>query len=510
MLQPKKMKQKTAQPDGENPSYKIVLHTLSILLIALSFYHLSAYLFVALSRMSYPYGLEWIEGSVLEHAQRILQGRPIYVEPGLGFIPYLYTPLYYYMSALVLLLAGKGFFALRLLSFLASVGSALVILQFVKTETKSLFCALLSAGFFFATYQMCGAWFDLARVDSLFLFLMLLSLYLLKSKESIFAFCAAGVFSFLAFMTKQSALPIIGFVSCYLFLFHRWKGLYYFGSAMSLICASVLILYQRTSGWFWYYCFDMPSQHPFTQTNHDFFVSLLLKNIPISLAFIPCIFAIFALKKNRKQLGFFSLVLASSFTVSWSSYLRAGGYINTVMPLNAILAIMLGVGFHAMKSSLVSSHSKNAKLFIPAVLALLVCQFTWLIYNPMKNIPTKADRSAGDRLLNIVQKFEGDVYIPSHDYLAVMGGKESFAHTAPWLDIIRTHDTRLKEKIIREFTEAVDSRQFDAIILDTDRYPLLPVIEKTYKYSGSIFSNDDFYPLTGVRTRPDLIYLPID
>ena len=48
----------------------------------------------------YPYDLEWMEGGMLHHAQRIHGGLGIYVAPSIEFIPYLYTPLYPSLLAL--------------------------------------------------------------------------------------------------------------------------------------------------------------------------------------------------------------------------------------------------------------------------------------------------------------------------------------------------------------------------------------------------------------------------
>ena len=45
-------------------------------------------------RFGYPYDLEWMEGGLLQHAQRISDNQGIYVPPSVDFIPYLYTPLY--------------------------------------------------------------------------------------------------------------------------------------------------------------------------------------------------------------------------------------------------------------------------------------------------------------------------------------------------------------------------------------------------------------------------------
>ena len=45
-------------------------------------------------RLSYPYDLEWMEGGMLLHADRVMQAEPLYVLPSADFIPFIYTPLY--------------------------------------------------------------------------------------------------------------------------------------------------------------------------------------------------------------------------------------------------------------------------------------------------------------------------------------------------------------------------------------------------------------------------------
>ncbi|WP_322487719.1 hypothetical protein [Chloroflexus sp.] len=54
------------------------------------------FLWVALSRLSYPFAIEWLEGNSFLHVLRVLQGQPLYVAPSYDFIPMIYTPLYYY------------------------------------------------------------------------------------------------------------------------------------------------------------------------------------------------------------------------------------------------------------------------------------------------------------------------------------------------------------------------------------------------------------------------------
>jgi uncharacterized membrane protein YphA (DoxX/SURF4 family) len=80
-------------------------------------------------RATFPLDLEWMEGGVLLHAQRIAQGKGIYVEPSLDFIPFLYTPLYPALLALLSFILPLGYLLGRLVSIAAfAVALALVVI----------------------------------------------------------------------------------------------------------------------------------------------------------------------------------------------------------------------------------------------------------------------------------------------------------------------------------------------------------------------------------------------
>ena len=57
----------------------------------------TAYLVVvawlAWQRIPYAYELEWMEGGCVDAVQRILDGKSIYPEPSVEFIPFLYRDL---------------------------------------------------------------------------------------------------------------------------------------------------------------------------------------------------------------------------------------------------------------------------------------------------------------------------------------------------------------------------------------------------------------------------------
>src|SRR5262245_34727973 len=59
------------------------------------------FLYVVLRRLAFPYELEWMTGSVMDHVERVREGQPLYAPPTADWIPYLYPPLYYWLAALL-------------------------------------------------------------------------------------------------------------------------------------------------------------------------------------------------------------------------------------------------------------------------------------------------------------------------------------------------------------------------------------------------------------------------
>ena len=95
--------------------------TLKWLTISFALYYIIMFIVIAVSRLTFPFDVEWMEGGMVEHVFRILNSQPIYTVPSLEFIPYIYTPLYFYLSSWVSELTGIGFFPLRLVSFISTL-----------------------------------------------------------------------------------------------------------------------------------------------------------------------------------------------------------------------------------------------------------------------------------------------------------------------------------------------------------------------------------------------------
>ena len=91
----------------------------------------AVYLYVALHRIGYPYELEWLEGGAVEIVRRVAEGQAIYVQPSVHYVPYPYTPLYFWVSGALAHVTGVGFLPLRLVSLLSSLGCCAVLIRIV-------------------------------------------------------------------------------------------------------------------------------------------------------------------------------------------------------------------------------------------------------------------------------------------------------------------------------------------------------------------------------------------
>src|SRR5690606_13011645 len=131
------------------------------------------------ARLSYKGELEWMEGGILGHVLRVTKGQSLYVEPTVEFTPYIYTPFYYWLCAGLGQIFGLSVSLLRAVSLFSFFGSAALIILFVRRTYGSYLPGVIGAGLFAATFRLGGAWFDIARGDSLVVMLLLLTATLL-------------------------------------------------------------------------------------------------------------------------------------------------------------------------------------------------------------------------------------------------------------------------------------------------------------------------------------------
>jgi 4-amino-4-deoxy-L-arabinose transferase-like glycosyltransferase len=219
------------------------------------------FMVIAWLRMQYPFELEWMEGAIVDHVRRITAGLPVYVQPSLDLIPFIYTPVYYYVSALASTIFGEGFLPLRLVSLLSTVANFSLIFVLIRRETRETVYALVGVGLFAASYRVCGAWFDIGRVDSLALLFVLTSVFVLRNGQTRRDLIVAGVLLAVAYLTKQSCLIIGITLGLYFVYDFRWKALWYIGALAITIVGTTILCDAYTDEWFSYYVYELPKNH---------------------------------------------------------------------------------------------------------------------------------------------------------------------------------------------------------------------------------------------------------
>ncbi len=474
-------------------------------------------LFIGLAcvRMQYPYELEWMEGGCIQQVQRVLDGEQLYTEPSLEYTAFIYTPLYFWVSAGATKLFGPGFFALRLVSFLSTLGCVAVIALFVRRETKSWYCGMLAGGLYTATFTLTGGWLDIARSDPLFILLLLGAIYFLRSGGGLLTSAAAAILMALSFLAKQTALVVAVPLIVYTLLSVRTqpKRLLFPVLFVLFVLASTYKLDAATEGWFSFYIFELPRMHSFLpEKTIRFWLFDVGQPLSVALALSLTYIGLQLRKRTLDDFLFYFMLLGGMVGAAWFSRMHDGGYNNVVMPAYALLAILFGTGVHALtdrgEDAPANVLGVDGSLFGTAVALLCLIQFVTLSYDPRTQLPTKGDVDAAKQWSGIVEAFDGDVLVPYHGELASRSGKLFCGQGMSLNDVLRMGDCEIQRKLESEISTAIISGRYDAIILDEPWCWFMDEIEQAYEFRGSVFNrNDVFWPVSGVRLRPEFLYV---
>jgi len=429
--------------------------------------YISLYLLLAFLRMNVPYDLERLEGSFLEQVGRVLHGQPMFTAPALAYVPMVYTPVYFYVSALAVKLMGFGFTPLRLVSILSSLGCFVVLYRFVQRESSSHYFALVAAGLFAATVRETGDWFELARPDSLYIFLLVLSAYLLRWKRGAAWLVLAGCLAGLSFLTKQTALLVILPLLAYALTLGLRAFAAYAGTAALLAGGVIALLHVASGGWSTFYLFTLTSSF-LTSKGHIvlFWINDIFRVLPIAVAFAVLYFLDAAWSEDRRPAWFHLCFGAGMVGASWAYSLNWGAYLNGRLPAYFFLSLAMGLGAWKGVEMLRAHSGDRAAVGRAVVFAALLIQFCVLPYDPRLVIPHRQDRELRRELAARVAQIPGPVWVPNHSYLSAAAGKESFAQILNLCTVLVAGDPQKVAPLRRELHDALRQRRFRAIIQD--------------------------------------------
>jgi hypothetical protein len=426
------------------------------------------FLYTALRRVNYPFSFDQVEGGMVTSVWRIARGYPLYVKPSQDFVPYLYAPLYFYLAAALTKVVGAGYAALRIVSILGTLGCFAVIYAIVYSETKSRLAAIAGAGLYAACYIPLQTWFDIGRVDSLFVFLLLLAIYCTRRAPILIAV----VVWLVAFQVKQTILPVAILVLCADWQRPRRMAI----GLVTLIAgigASILAMNHLTGGWYSFYLFGTAKGLAWilrpavlyipTDLLHPFGLGLMI--LLACLVFAPP-----RLRGGRTQ--YFLFVSFSIYASIWYLRAHAGSSANTLMPAYAWTAVLFGIAVGRLGHWLNALDSPQKMIFRILLLTAATVQIIGFIYNPGGFDPSIAQRDMRQTFEKQLASLPGDVYVINHSYDAILAGKQPHAVIDAFGIIQDSPPSPLRTAYLADFQRAVDSHVYSGFVLDgtADQY----------------------------------------
>lgn len=450
--------------------------------------------------MVYPYELEWLEGVSVDHLERLVEGTPMYVSPTLDWVPFSYPPLYYLAAWPLALLSGVGFTPLRLVSACASLCTILLLAWLVRRETGCGAAGLATAGLYAATFRIAGAWFDMARVDALFVMLVVLALALVRGGRGPGSAVAAGLALALAVWTKQTALALLPAL-CLAALDRPVRGVALGATAVTALAAAAWWMHTVSNGWFTYYALLLPRKHYQYGCAPEFWKLDVWGPLPVSCVLAVLVLCGLALARRWAAVAH-ALVAGALLGSSWISRAHCGGYDNVLMPGHVALVLLSGLalGF--------APRVPRAGLLL-GLLAWsgLAGQLVLLRYDVAAQVPSKRDLAAGNDLVLRIAETPGSVWVFHHTRYATQAGKARLAHWMAVCDVLRDPDPGAREKLGEQLAAAVQWKRFGAVITDDEYFP--GPLAAYYEKSGPLFTEPNvLWPVTGFRTRPTWIWRP--
>jgi hypothetical protein len=475
------------------------------LVLGLGAGHLALFAFTTLRRLRYPFSLEWMESGSYDSLARLLEGRPLYDRPTLEFIPFNYTPLYYYASALVARGLGTGFTPLRAVSLLAACGTVLLVYLLVRRAGAGQLAALAAAITFPATFAITGGYLDAARPDALYAFMLTAGvLALVHAGAARWSAFLAGMMFALAYLTKQSAIPALGLLFVHQLIRRRPVGLLLLLGFTLTAGATVAWQMQATQGWYGYYTFEIASGYPLAIANLPHFAANYLG--PLAVAVLFAVAWITWPARPRTPVHETLLVgLVSILCGCFWLTLYPGTAENVAIPAMMACSVLLGLGLDSVLER--ARHSRSPDSARLAVLAYVAVAIQWvgLLYAPARYVPDARDVAAGRRLVERIAAEPGDVLIPNHGYLARLAGRSGQVHALALANAVQGDRHGYAKRVALAFDSTLAAGRYSLLVLDSGNFGARDSIPGYGPPEDFFTDRDVLQTRAGTRTRPDVL-----
>lgn len=470
------------------------------------------YFYTALPRLVYPYDLDFVEDSIFMQSLRVARGQPVYVPPNADFDPHVYMPLYFWLGGWAIQLGGPSLGLLRLISFGATLVTTFLIYGIARRESGLGWIGIVCAGLFLGGYRINGFWYEIVRVDSLFVALTLgglaLSLYAGASNRRLIL---SAVVLALSFFTKQTGALIGLGLALYLFAALGRRALWFAITFGGLTLVPLFTLNAFTGGWFFYHVFRIGSADPVEVGRIVNYVVFELFGVMTVLSLMAIVAGWLGarragLKVILDQPWLFAIGMA--VVISGIGRARVGGNLNNRMPAYALLCLAPAILIREWSALIPARGELWLRWRDRLMAATIIIQFALGGYYPPRYIPTAAMRQSGDRLIKRIASIDGRVLVMMHPYYALLAGKEPAAQIATIWYVRYRGALPLPD----DFVNRIQSRYYAAIISDESLFETEPDIHgllTTYYVPAETLDASEAPPTTtGVVVRPTVIYVP--
>ncbi len=374
--------------------------------------------FTIQGRVSFPLAFDWLEGSQIYHAQRLLAGEAIYRVDTSGFMPHPYPPVHFLAVAGAGALLGLDYWSARAVSVAAYLLAALVLTHQVWIHWPGRrgrgAVALVAAGYLAATYGMVEGWYDIARVDSLALLLAVLAAALLAGDRigwpRIFI-CAA--LATLALYTKQTNVFFVVGLCLLTARRDRAKGV-----ALALIigamCAAALVSLERlTDGGFLSWLFSL--------RHHEVYLSGPLEGAWEVLSRAPFLLLLPLMVRRglSPRAALWLGLLLFALPAGLIPYSKRGGHLNSLIPIWA-LAGPVALLLVAERARAASAATRRGMLTLLMIFQGVYLSF--LIFDPASGRPGAGEHRRAEAMSRVIAGLRGGVVCPIYPMLPARNG----------------------------------------------------------------------------------------
>jgi hypothetical protein len=490
----------------------------------LSLGSIAAFMVLSLLRIGSPIELGNGEGMMLDNAMRVASGQPLYVEPTLRFIPFVYMPLYPVLLAPLINTMGPALWQGRLVDLIATLGFIAVVIYALRRETGSLLPGVAAAGIFLMGHGLTRGGYDVVRPDPVMLLLAFGGLAILRFTSGTRGAVIGGAVTALAFFAKQHGL-LFAFGGFAYLLFHDRRRLMPYTFAVSAVAGGGFLLLSWWLGpWFTFYVQEVPSRwSEFSRGRvRDYFADIVIGKfgaLSIPAAIVMSI-RYYTGKRGPEWIWHWTAIagLATGVLATLDPY----AYFHVLMPTIAAFAVSGPIAMVRIGKRLGAGSAQPGAPIPAAVCVVLALQFVPLSYPMRTLLPRPGAQATYEATIAKLHDLPGPILMPYHGYYATMAGKGMGMTVLPLDDIIRAKGNSLIARDPQYFERMFDSLRTGPnrpiIVSDTifskagdASIHLWSSLEPHYRRVGDMGELiDKLRPLAGARNAPTHIYMPID